>query len=103
MGKWLYGEYTTQIDLIDNPDLYLEVTYKVSTYAAKEPWNEKPDSVEYDVSLWLRLFKAKVDEVECSVKETHLRAEYGDIIDAHLNKIWDLIPFVEDEPEDRDE
>lgn len=97
MGKWLYGEYTTQIDLIENPDLYLEVTYRVSTYEVKEPWNEKSDKVDYDVALWLRLYKSKCDEVECSIKEEHLKAEYGDLIDNHLNKIWDLIHFEEEQ------
>lgn len=103
MGKWLYGEYTTQIDLIENPDLYLEVTYRVDTYAAKEPWNEKPDKVDYNVALWLRLYKSKCDEVECAIQEKHLKAEYGDLIENYLEKIWHLIPFKEDEPDYGDE
>ncbi len=95
MGKWLYGEYTTQIDLIENPDLYREVTYRIKTYDVKEPWNEKPDKVDYDVSLWIRLYKSKVDEVECQIKKEHLISEFDDLIQNHLYKIWDMIPFKE--------
>lgn len=102
MGKWFYGEYTTQIDLIDNPDLYLEVDYKINYYEAKEPWNEKPDKVDYDVALWLRLYKSKADEVECNIQEKHLKTEYGDLIESHLEKIRDMIKFTEKEDDDLD-
>jgi len=90
MGKWLYGEYTTQIDLIENPDFYLEVTYRIKTY--KESY---PIFYIYDISLCMRLYRSKVDEVECQIKKEHLISEFGDLIQNHLYKIWDMIPFKE--------
>jgi hypothetical protein len=99
MGKWLYGEYTDKIDLIENPDLYLEVVYRVESYETKVPYEELPDKIDYDVTLWLRLLKCRVDEVDCKVDEEFLKKEYEDIIIDRLYKIWDLIDFSEVEEE----
>ena len=67
-----------------------------------DDWNEKPDKVDYDVALWLRLYKSKADEVECNIQEKHLKTEYGDLIESHLEKIRDMIKFTEKEDDDLD-
>lgn len=95
MSGWIKGEYTHQFDLINNPDLYIEVRYSVEQFIGKSPWADREEVMTYAASLWMRLDKCRIDEFEIKLDHEHIVAEYGDLIQEQYHKISHLINFKE--------